>query len=86
MIRRFLNYLQYERRYSMRTVGEYGDDLRAFSAFLGLDESAFEPSKPDTTDVKTWMVASLPVQLSAACRRFARSTSTCLDRDWFGVI
>ena len=59
MIRRFLNYLQYERRYSMRTVGEYGDDLRAFAAFLGLDESAFEPSKPDTTDVKTWMVEML---------------------------
>lgn len=59
MIKRFLDYLQYERRYSMRTVGEYGDDLRAFAAFLGLKEEAFDPNKPDTSDVKTWMVDML---------------------------
>ncbi len=59
MIRRFLDYLQYERRYSLRTVSEYGDDLRAFAAFLGLDEEAFDPNKPDTSDVKTWMVEML---------------------------
>jgi len=59
MLRRFLDYLQYERRYSLRTVSEYGDDLRAFAAFLGLDEEAFDPNKPDTSDVKTWMVDML---------------------------
>lgn len=64
MIRRFLDYLQYERRYSLRTVSEYGDDLRAFAAFLGLDESAFDPTVPDTADVKTWMVEMLDNRLS----------------------
>ena len=64
MIRRFLDYLQYERRYSMRTVGEYGDDLRAFLAFLGIAEAAFEPERPDTSDVKTWMVDMLDNGLS----------------------
>ena len=64
MIRRFLDYLQYERRYSMRTVGEYGDDLRAFVAFLGLDEATFDPNKPDTFDVKQWMVEMLDSNLS----------------------
>lgn len=59
MIKRFLDYLQYERRYSMRTVGEYGDDLRAFAAFLGVNEDAFQPSEPDTGDVKQWMVEML---------------------------
>jgi integrase/recombinase XerC len=59
MLRRFLDFLQYERRYSLRTVSEYGDDLRAFAAFLGLDEEAFDPNKPDTSDVKTWMVEML---------------------------
>ena len=59
MIRRFLDYLQFERRYSLRTVGEYGDDLRAFAAFLGLKEEAFDPNKPDTFDVKQWMVEML---------------------------
>ena len=59
MIRRFLDYLQYERRYSMRTVDEYGDDLCAFAAFLGVDEAAFDPTKPDSSDVKQWMVEML---------------------------
>lgn len=64
MIRRFLDYLQYERRYSLRTVSEYGDDLRAFVTFLGIDEAAFDPNKPDTSDVKTWMVEMLDNRLS----------------------
>lgn len=59
MIRQFLDYLQYERRYSMRTVNEYGDDLRAFAAFVGEGEEKFDPNKPDTYDVKTWMVDML---------------------------
>ena len=29
----FLRYLAYERNYSVRTVGEYRDDLNAFEAF-----------------------------------------------------
>ena len=65
MIHRFLDYLQYERRYSLRTVSEYGDDLRAFAAFLGLSEESFDPTKPDTSDVKTWMVDMLDHELSA---------------------
>ena len=64
MIRRFLDYLQYERRYSMRTVSEYGDDLRAFAAFMGTDEADFKPDKVDTYDVKTWMVEMLDNKLS----------------------
>ena len=51
MIQRFLDYLQYERRYSLRTVSEYGDEK-------------FDPSQADTTDVKTWMVDMLDNDLS----------------------
>lgn len=58
MIQQFLDYLQYERRYSLRTVREYGDDLRAFARLLG-DESSFQPAKAGTDDVKTWMVEML---------------------------
>ena len=64
MIRLFLDYLQYERRYSMRTVSEYGDDLRAFAAFAGEGEADFKPDKVDTYDVKTWMVEMLDNKLS----------------------
>ena len=59
MIRRFLDYLQYERRYSLRTVSEYGDDLRAFCAFVGVSAECFRPDEVDNTDVKTWMVDML---------------------------
>ncbi|MBO7454849.1 MAG: tyrosine-type recombinase/integrase [Paludibacteraceae bacterium] len=64
MIRRFLDWLQYERRYSMRTVSEYGDDLRAFATFMGNDEEQFDPAEVATYDVKTWMVDMLDHQLS----------------------
>ena len=64
MIKRFLDYLQYERRYSLRTVGEYGDDLRAFAAFLGKDEAGFRPDECDSSDVKQWMVEMLDNGLS----------------------
>ena len=63
MIQRFLDWLQYERRYSLRTVSEYGDDLRAFAELLGGEEK-FDPARADTSDVKTWMVDMLDGGLS----------------------
>lgn len=64
MIQRFLDRLQYERRYSLRTVSEYGDDLRAFAEFVGVSEDRFRPSEFDTSDVKMWMVNMLDGGLS----------------------
>lgn len=34
MIREFLNYLQFERNYSARTVKEYGADLKEFELYF----------------------------------------------------
>ena len=59
MIRRFLDYIAIEKRYSARTVGEYGDDLKAWCAFLGWDVEEFDPSKVGAEDVKLWMVEML---------------------------
>ena len=59
MIRRFLDYIAIEKRYSARTVGEYGDDLRAWCAFLGWEVTEFDPSKVGAEDVKLWMVDML---------------------------
>ena len=55
MIQRFLDYIAVERKYSPRTVGTYGDDLREFCAFLGVDEADFDPTQVDESDVKTWV-------------------------------
>lgn len=59
MIRKFLDYIAIEKRYSVRTVGEYGDDLRAWCAFLGWEVTEFDPSKVGAEDVKLWMVDML---------------------------
>jgi len=55
VIQRFLDYIAVERKYSPRTVETYGDDLREFCAFLGVDEADFDPTKVDEGDVKTWV-------------------------------
>ena len=59
MIQRFLDYIAIEKRYSERTVKEYGDDLRAWCAFLGWSVEDFDPSELDSEDVKSWMMHML---------------------------
>lgn len=59
MIRRFLDHIAIEKRYSPRTVKEYGDDLRAWCAFLGWEIENFDPKQLDADDVKAWMLQML---------------------------
>ena len=59
MIKRFLDYIAIEKRYSPRTVKEYGDDLKAWCAFLGWEIEDFDPKKVDAGDVKAWMLDML---------------------------
>ncbi len=59
MIRRFLDHIAIEKRYSPRTVKEYGDDLRAWCAFLGWEIEDFDPKQLDAEDVKAWMLQML---------------------------
>ena len=65
MIQRFLDYIAIEKRYSERTVKEYGDDLRAWCAFLGWEQKDFDPTKLDEGDVKLWMIHMLDNGISA---------------------
>jgi integrase/recombinase XerC len=65
MIQRFLDYIAIEKRYSERTVKEYGDDLRAWCAFLGWEQKDFDPTKLDEGDVKLWMIHMLDSGISA---------------------
>ena len=65
MIRRFLDYIAIEKRYSVRTVKEYGDDLKAWCAFLGWQSEEFDPTKLDESDVKGWMIQMLDNGVSA---------------------
>ena len=62
VIQKFLDYIAIEKRYSARTVGEYGDDLKAWCAFLGWTVEEFDPSKVAAEDVKLWMIDMLDKQ------------------------
>ena len=59
MIKRFLDYIAIEKRYSERTVKEYGDDLKAWCAYLGWEIEDFDPSELDADDVRGWMLEML---------------------------
>lgn len=65
MIKHFLDYIAIEKRYSERTVKEYGDDLRAWCAFLGWELQEFDPNQLDESDVKGWMIHMLDNGISA---------------------
>ena len=54
-----------EKRYSERTVKEYGDDLRMWCGFLGWELEEFNPSQLDESDVKEWMVEMMDNGVSA---------------------
>ena len=56
MISHFLDYIAIERKYSVRTVEAYRDDLRDFCRFLGWEPEEFNPTELDETDVKNWML------------------------------
>ena len=65
MIKRFLDYIAIEKRYSERTVKEYGDDLRMWCEFLGWSVEDFDPSQLDANNVKGWMVQMMDNGVSA---------------------
>ena len=62
MIQHFLDYIAIERKYSPRTVEAYRDDLRDFCTFLGRTPEELDPTVPDETDVKEWMLHMLEQQ------------------------
>ena len=51
----FLNYIQYERNYSDRTVEAYSDDLEHFEDFVTRMTGSFDPLQPDLNIVRGWM-------------------------------
>ena len=59
VIQKFLDYIAIEKRYSARTVGEYGDDLKAWCKFLRVKVEDFDPKNVDAEDVKAWMIDML---------------------------
>ncbi len=65
MVESFLYYLQYEKRYSLHTVSNYGADLRDFSNYLisYYDLSNIKDATPEM--VKSWFIHMMDNNLSA---------------------
>jgi integrase/recombinase XerC len=55
-IESFLQYLQYEKNYSIHTVESYSNDLLQFKEFISGDET-FDPKTIDSIWVRRWMVS-----------------------------
>lgn len=55
MIRRFMDYLQFERNYSAKTIKEYGDDLREFEAFFGDLDCELTWDTVDSDVIRAWL-------------------------------
>ena len=85
MIQRFLEYIAIEKRYSERTVKEYGDDLRSWCAFLGWSVEEFDPSELDVDDVKGWLMQMLEAGQTARSVRRRLSAVKSLYRFLLGL-
>ncbi|MBR1401855.1 MAG: tyrosine-type recombinase/integrase [Prevotella sp.] len=55
MIEEFLNYLQLERNYSVKTVKSYGEDLKAFETYFKNLDSHLSWKSVDADVIRGWM-------------------------------
>lgn len=61
----FLNYLEYERRYSKHTVKAYKRDLTQFSSYLQAQYELEEWSNLKSIHLRSWVVSLMQQELSA---------------------
>ena len=57
MIDSFLNHLQFEKRYSSKTILSYKTDLSQFRAFLTTFQSDFLPEHSSHAEIRAWIVS-----------------------------
>jgi integrase/recombinase XerC len=61
----FLNYIEYERRYSAHTLTAYRNDLLQFSVFLAEECEVADPLTVTADMIRSWVVAMLDAGLKA---------------------
>lgn len=52
----FFDYLQFEKRYSIHTVGSYRNDLRQFFSFMEIHAGHTDVKEVTSSDVRAWIV------------------------------
>ena len=56
MVNEFLQYLQYEKNYSSRTVLLYQEEIKRFFDFLQVKPDEFKPESISNTDIQQWIL------------------------------
>ncbi|MDR1652871.1 MAG: tyrosine-type recombinase/integrase [Prevotellaceae bacterium] len=74
MINEFLQYLRYEKNYSLHTVLSYHTDLKEFCAFLGVAPEHFQHQDIDSNRIRMWVLALSDSNISS--RSIVRKIST----------
>jgi len=57
MIKSFLKYLQYEKRYSLHTIKSYSTDLEQFSSFINFHYPGIKTEAVDHKMIRDWLVS-----------------------------
>lgn len=57
LIKAFLDYLQYERNYSEKTVLAYGEDIKQLKEFAQEEYGRFNPSEVEAELIREWVVS-----------------------------
>lgn len=61
----FLDYLAYEKKYSIHTINAYKTDLDQFLAFLGHSQEEFPITEVNYQQIRKWVVALMDAGLSS---------------------
>lgn len=64
MTESFLTYLRAEKGYSELTIRAYGDDIRQFIAYYGVDPGEFRPEEVTGTDIRNWIMSMTDSKMS----------------------
>lgn len=65
MLEEFLNFLRTEKQYSELTIRAYGDDIRQFLLYYGVQEADFRPEEVSHIEIRGWVMSMVGAKARA---------------------